>query len=50
MSIGYADAQAQRAEICKFFNWLDPEAVTAPSPLLTIDPRHERRKDPLRLR
>ena len=49
MSIGYTDAQAQRAEICKFFNWVDPDAVTAPS-TLGSEPRPERRKDPMRLR
>jgi NTE family protein len=49
MSIGYSDAQAQRAEICKFFNWVDPDAVTAPS-TLDAETRPERRKDPMRLR
>nr|WP_315226822.1 patatin-like phospholipase family protein [uncultured Albidiferax sp.] len=25
MALGYADAQAQRAEVCRFFGWVDPE-------------------------
>ena len=24
MALGYADAQAQRAEVCRFFGWVDP--------------------------
>jgi NTE family protein len=52
MSLGYADAQAQRAEVCKFFGWVDPEAVTSPGSLTPMEPpkRAERRMDPLRLR
>ncbi|MDR7308742.1 patatin-like phospholipase family protein [Rhodoferax saidenbachensis] len=52
MSLGYADAQAQRAEVCKFFGWVDPDAVTSPGSLTPAEPpkRHERRVDPLRLR
>lgn len=52
MSLGYADAQAQRAEVCKFFNWVDPDAVTSPGSLTPAEPpkRPERRQDPLRLR
>ena len=49
MALGYADAQRQRAEVCKFFGWVDPEAVTEPGALMQ-PPREERRKDPLRLR
>lgn len=47
MELGYADAQNQRAEICKFFGWVDPQALATaalPKPFL------ERRSDPLRLR
>ena len=52
MSLGYADAQAQRAEVCKFFGWVDPDAVTSPGSLAPAEPapRPERRLDPLRLR
>lgn len=51
MALGYADAQRQRAEICAFFKWTDPEAVG----LLQDKAGHlpvgiERRRDPLRLR
>jgi NTE family protein len=28
MALGYADAQRQRAEVCAFFGWTDPEAPT----------------------
>lgn len=47
MALGYADAQKQRAEICKFFDWTDPQAsetAALPKPFV------ERRADPLRLR
>ncbi|MCX7241727.1 MAG: patatin-like phospholipase family protein [Burkholderiales bacterium] len=49
MALGYADAQRQRAEVCAFFGWSDPQvhhlhAITVPPP------RPERRRDPLRLR
>jgi NTE family protein len=52
MALGYADAQAQRAEVCKFFGWVDPDAVTSPGSLSPMEPvpRTERRQDPLRLR
>ena len=51
MALGYADAQRQRAEVCKFFGWVDPEAITEPGALSSnAPPRVERRKDPLRLR
>lgn len=41
MALGYADAQQQRAEICKFFRWTDPQADSAA-------PRVERRKHAFR--
>ena len=47
MALGYADTMQQRAEICTFFGWSDPEpntSVTATAPMA------ERRRDPLRLR
>lgn len=49
MALGYADAMRQRAEICQFFRWTDPQpapaqALTAPKPVA------DRRRDPLRLR
>jgi NTE family protein len=47
MALGYADAQKQRAEVCRFFNWTDPEAVAPEQPKKTFV---ERRSDPLRLR
>jgi NTE family protein len=46
MALGYADAQKQRAEVCKFFGWNDP-ANNDPEPGDTEFV--ERRKDPLRL-
>jgi NTE family protein len=49
MALGYADAQAQRHEVCGFFDWTDPQAVCLlgdrPQPA-----RIDRRRDPLRLR
>jgi NTE family protein len=45
MALGYADAQKQRAEICRFFGWTDPGATVAPPAVFV-----ERRSDPLRLR
>lgn len=51
IALGQADALAQRAEICAFFGWRDPDPAAAagqaqrpPNPLV------ERRRDPLRLR
>ena len=45
MALGYADAQKQRAEVCAFFHWIDPEAGGAES----AAPKFvERRTDPLR--
>jgi NTE family protein len=46
MALGYADAQAQRAEICRFFGWVDPLAATVAPGLGFV----ERRTDPLRVR
>jgi NTE family protein len=49
MALGYADAQRQRAEVCSFFGWFDPKVphtLEVPQPA----PKHERRRDPLRLR
>ncbi len=49
MALGYADAQAQRAEVCAFFGWTDP---TAPEQVAATptQPAVDRRVDPLRLR
>jgi NTE family protein len=49
MALGYADAQRQRADVCKFFGWTDPDAITEPG-TLESSARPERRVDPLRLR
>jgi NTE family protein len=49
MQLGYADAQKQRAEVCAFFRWTDPESAMAPARLQSDVPT-ERRVDPLRLR
>lgn len=49
MTLGYQDAQRQRAEVCAFFGWTDPKATQPDAPgagQLLLD----RRKDPLRLR
>lgn len=47
MALGYADAQRQQGEICKFFDW----PYTEPAGALAAEaPRIERRRDPLRLR
>jgi NTE family protein len=48
MALGYADAQRQRAEVCRFFGWSDPEPAAAPHPVAQT-PAVERRRDPLRL-
>ena len=47
MAMGYGDTQKQRAEVCAFFNWTDPQAATQ-----THGAKHhkERRQDPLRVR
>ncbi len=47
IALGYADAQRQQAEICKFFDWPLPSAAPLP---VTEEVRVERRRDPLRLR
>jgi NTE family protein len=48
MALGYADAQKQRAEVCAFFGWTDPQTG---SPAGTPGkPFVERRCDPLRVR
>ena len=47
MALGYADAQRQRAEVCSFFGWTDPQATDTPRPYPAFA---ERRTDPLRLR
>ncbi len=49
MALGYADAMRQKAEVCQFFAWTDPEQkpqITLSGPLTGM----ERRRDPLRLR
>jgi len=52
MALGHKDAMRQRAEICKFFEWTDPEAAPQATPGAALPaPLHpERRRDPLRLR
>jgi NTE family protein len=47
MAMGYGDTQKQRAEVCAFFGWTDPQAATQ-----THGNKHhkERRQDPLRVR
>ena len=48
MRLGYADAQAQRAEVCAFFGWTDRQAAQAVAPVAKAFV--ERRSDPLRVR
>lgn len=48
IGLGYADAQKQRAEVCTFFGWTDPEAT--PTAAAPAGDAPERRLDPLRLR
>jgi NTE family protein len=48
MALGYADAQKQRAEVCTFFDWTDPQAPAATA--LEKKTFVERRADPLRVR
>ena len=50
MALGYADAQRQRAEICKFFGWTDPTVQALEAPAAAHGPHADRRRDPLRLR
>lgn len=45
MKLGYADAQLQRAEVCQFFGWIDPQASSPEASSFV-----ERRTDPLRVR
>jgi NTE family protein len=49
MALGCADAMRQRAEICKFFGWTDPNPTPVQA-LTFTQPGMERRRDPLRLR
>jgi hypothetical protein len=49
MALGYADAQGQSAEICRFFDWVDPSTDQG-NPASGDPSRPERRLDPLRLR
>lgn len=49
MALGYADVQRQRAEVCAFFGWTDPQPPAEDSDLTPAE-RVERRMDPLRLR
>ena len=49
ITLGYADAMRQRAEICAFFGWIDSESNTTVI-ATTSEPKVERRRDPLRLR
>lgn len=49
MALGRKDTLHQRAEVCRFFGWTDPEAPA----VVPVPPVHlgvERRRDPLRLR
>jgi len=52
MALGHKDAMRQRTEICKFFDWTDPDATTQSGQDATLASPHlpERRRDPLRLR
>jgi NTE family protein len=52
MALGHKDAMRQRADICKFFDWTDPEATPKPGQDAAAPAPHlpERRRDPLRLR
>ena len=49
MALGYADAQRQRAEVCAFFGWTDPQTAAVSTPAQS-PPMPDRRIDPLRLR
>jgi len=51
MALGHKDAMRQRAEICAFFDWTDPEAAPSTTAVAALAPHYpERRRDPLRLR
>jgi NTE family protein len=47
MTLGYADAQKQRAQICEFFGWTDP--VPKPEESVPHYITNDRRTDPLRV-
>ena len=49
MTLGYDDAMRQRADICQFFRWTDPQAISALEEIAPT-PSIDRRRDPLRLR
>ena len=49
MKLGYNDAQRQRAEVCAFFGWTDPQASQAQAQA-QYPQFSERRSDPLRVR
>ena len=49
MALGYADAKKQQAEVCKFFDWTDPQPKDSRANP-THKPATDRRLDPLRLR
>ena len=50
MTLGYADAQRQRTEICSFFDWTDPEAMgLLDAKAQRLPTGIERRRDPLRV-
>ena len=48
VALGRSDAMRQRTEICRFFNWTDPEAELTAA-LAAPKPEMDRRRDPLRL-
>ena len=51
MALGRADALRQRAEVCAFFGWTDPNAPPPPEAgVPAAAPFADRRRDPLRLR
>lgn len=49
MALGRKDTYEQRAQVCRFFGWTDPDAP-AVVPVPQVHPGMERRRDPLRLR
>jgi len=51
ITLGHEDTMRQRAEVCRFFVWSDPQAHLNTTADTTVPARHpERRRDPLRLR
>ncbi|PJC13456.1 MAG: Patatin [Comamonadaceae bacterium CG_4_9_14_0_8_um_filter_60_18] len=51
ITLGHDDTMRQRAEVCRFFGWSDPQARLNTTADTTLPARHpERRRDPLRLR